>query len=455
MTSNLRQFSWTDQGNALLMKELYGKELKFCSDKDVWFRWKGFRWEAVTKGEVRQLAIEAARRARTAWEIQEPSEERTKAIRYYLSCENRQRFVPTVETAAELKELRAGVEEFDRDIWLLGLENGQLDLRTLEFSEPRPESMITMTAKVKWVEGARAERWERFVREIFEGRDEVSEFVQRASGYTLTGSVEEQVMFICVGGGANGKSTFLNVQREILGDYAKAATFATFDAKARSEMTNDLARIRGARYVTIIESNEDGYLNEAKIKQVTGGDPITCRFLHKEFFEYVPQFKIWMAANRIPNVSGTDHGTGRRTIIVPFMRRFDGKEREDDLEGKLLAEREGILQWMVNGLRKWKEAGLRTEMPKEMVEAKAEYQADMDVLGKWLLARTVAEEGEIMATDLYKDYKRYVVEALGHRAKSITTWGVDMKERVPWRRISKGIVYQGLGLVDWDWDLGS
>jgi putative DNA primase/helicase len=313
-----------------------------------------------------------------------------------------------------------------------------------------------MKANVTFDPNAKCPKWEKFFSDILLGNEGIMDFIQRADGYSLTGDTDEQLMFMCIGDGANGKSTYLNVKRDILGDYSKAAPFATFSAKNRSDMTNDLARLMGARYVTIIESDEDACLAEAKIKQATGGDPIPCRFLRKEFFEYIPQFKIWMAANRLPIIKGTDHGNFRRMIVLPFNRRFSEAERVPDMQEQLFAERAGILNWMLAGLAKWQRQRLSVRMPEEISSAKNEYQDDMDITGRWLAAHTRQADSSILISsdDLYQDYHQYV-RSVGHYPKSSTLWGREMKNRFEWKRDSKGIKYKGIVLSDAEWPVTS
>jgi putative DNA primase/helicase len=180
-------------------------------------------------------------------------------------------------------------------------------------------------------------------------------------------------MFILYGYGKNGKGVFINTIASLLKDYAAATTFKTFDADKRNEQTNDLAALKGKRFVAMSESGADKRLNEPLIKQVTGGDKISCRFLHKEFFEYTPQFKLFLATNHRPVITQSDFGIWRRLVLIPFTQNFDGRE-DKQLERKLIEkELPGILNWALEGLRKWKDEGL-TKKPKAVIEATAKYR---------------------------------------------------------------------------------
>lgn len=449
----LRSFSWTDQGCAEALIALYGADLRFCREQEAWYRWDGKLWGQITHGEIRQLAVRTAQRLREAWADPELDQELAlKAQKFYKQGENKTRCTAAAQMAADMPAMHVSITQFNEDRMLLGVENGYIDLRDGSFHRPDRLKYMTMKANVHFDPRAECPLWEKFVSDIYGGDDGVVDFVQRADGYNLTGLTDEQLMFMCIGDGANGKSTYLNVKRDMLGDYSKAAPFTTFSAKNRSEMSNDLARLMGARYVTIIESDEDACLAEAKIKQATGGDPIPCRFLHQEYFEYTPQFKIWMAANRLPIIKGTDHGNFRRMIVLPFNRRFTEAERIPDMQDRLFAERSGILNWMLKGLAKWRKHKLIERMPEALLTSKADYQDDMDITGKWLAARVQKSNAEtwIYSDDLYADYHQYI-KSIGHFPKSSTLWGREMKTKHSWRRVGRGVQYKGLSIAEAEW----
>lgn len=451
MTSpSLLQFSWTDQGNAEALAFLFGRNIRYCTDSDVWFKWNGHSWEPIHQGEIRQLATKTAQAQRLAWEaVTDRDDVRQKAIRYYRAGENRSRMSATAAVAADQPGLRIKYSQFDSDPWKLGVMNGEIDLRTGEFSPSNPLSYLTKCAGTEFYPQATCPRWEAFINEIFCGDLEMIEVVQRALGYGLTGSTEEQVMFMCVGSGANGKSTLFNVVRRVMGDYSKMTPFSTFNAASRSEQTNDLASLAGARFVSIMESDEDAYLAEAKLKAATGGDPITCRFLNKEFFSYTPQFKVWMSTNQLPGIKAMNHGNFRRQVILQFNATFDGSKRINGLEDILMAERAGILNWMLAGLARWRDRKLSEGLPEVLEEARREYKEDMDIVGKWLeeyVEKVDGEKEEINSTELFTHYQESV-KRMGHMPKNQRNWGMEMKARGFKTRKSNGrYLYVGVRL---------
>jgi putative DNA primase/helicase len=184
-------------------------------------------------------------------------------------------------------------------------------------------------------------------------------------------------MFILYGSGANGKSTFLNTLMRILGDYAIAASTETFMKKNGEQISNDIARLRGTRFVTTAEAEQGKRLSEPLIKQITGNDAMTARFLYGEFFDFVPTFKIFMATNHKPMIKGTDHGIWRRIKLIPFTTTIRAEKQDKHLEEKLIREGPGILNWLIEGVKRWFAEGLVP--PAEINGATEEYRNEMDV----------------------------------------------------------------------------
>ena len=252
---------------------------------------------------------------------------------------------------------------------------------------------------------ATCERWLQFLDEVFNSDAELIGYIQRAVGYSLTGDTREQKLFLLHGGGNNGKSVFLDVLSALLGDYAGNASFETFDANKRSEATNDLAALRGKRFVTVIETEDGKRLAEARVKSVTGQDPITCRFLHHEFFTYRPTYKIWLAMNHLPAIRGTDKGIWRRIQLIPFNQDFSGSE-DKTLATTLHSELDGILQWALEGLRQWWQRGLDT--PSIVTQATAKYRTESDQVGRWI-SDAMVQVSNVSATvaQAYQNYKAW------------------------------------------------
>ncbi|GHU12348.1 hypothetical protein FACS1894161_0380 [Spirochaetia bacterium] len=269
--------------------------------------------------------------------------------KHAMQSESARRRKAFIEVASWIPDLNVKTDHLDTNPWLLNVENGTVDLRTGELREHRQEDMITKIAHVTYDKNADCPIWRNFLMEIMNYNAELIRFIQTAAGWAITGNTSEQSMFILFGTGANGKSTFLNTIMNLLGDYAIATPTETFMKKSGDQITNDIARLRGTRSVTTTEAEQRRRLSEPLIRQITGNDRMTARFLYGEFFSFVPTFKIFMATNHKPVIKGTDHGIWRRIKLIPFTNRIPEEKQDKNLEEKLRAEASGILNWLLEG----------------------------------------------------------------------------------------------------------
>jgi len=297
-------------------------------------------------------------------------------------------------------------DEFDRDSWLLGVENGIVDLRTGRLREARREDWISLSTNIPFDECARCPRFEQFMCEVFEQDAELIAYVWRAIGYSLTGDVGEQCFFACYGTGANGKSQLLGALHYILGDYAFNLPFSAFELKQRSAIPNDLVRLASQRFVTAVETGEGVRLNEARIKAITGGDPITARFFYKEFIIFNPTHKLWLAFNYKPIIADDTPAMWRRVKLIPFNRSFKDNEQDKGLLEKLKAEAPGILAKAVRACLEWQREGLG--MPPAVACATRGYQEESDQLAAFLGEACTLEEGVAApCADLFGRYTEW------------------------------------------------
>jgi putative DNA primase/helicase len=265
---------------------------------------------------------------------------------------------------------------------LLNCENGTLNLETFELHPHRREDFLTQRARAAYDPQAECPTWLAFLGKIMAENDAMIRFLKDAAGYTLTGVTTAQCMFILYGRGQNGKSTFVNTLRDMMGDYGYHAAFDTFLYNRHHSIRNDLAALRGMRCVTAVEADPGERLSESVIKTITGEDPITARFLNREFFTYLPQYKLLLAVNDKPIIRGGSKGTWRRIRLVPFNVEIKDSEIDDALRAKLEAEWPGILAWAVRGCENWRRSKL--EVPEEVRTATREYQDEMKPLGAFL-----------------------------------------------------------------------
>jgi putative DNA primase/helicase len=402
--------NFTDLGNAKRFTKANRQDIRFCHALRKWLIWDRRRWVVDETGEIRRRA------KRTAIEILEEAlselnDDRRKKV---LAWQTQSEFEPRIRSSISLAESEEGIPvrviELDCDSMLLNCQNGTLDLRTGQFREHRREDLITKLSPVVYDEKATCPHWLHFLNRITGDNKELIRFLQRIAGYSLTGDISEHALFLFFGTGANGKTTFLEALRYIWGDYAANAEFSSFIATRGSGVRNDLARLAGARAVTAIESQADRHLAEEVIKQITGGDVITTRYLYSEHFEYRPQFKLFLATNHKPRIRGTDLAIWRRIHLVPFTVTIPNEEQDKKLLVKLLGEASGILLWALEGLTDWQRTGLA--VPSDVIAATRDYRSEQDVFQHFIDECCVQEPcAETSAANLYAGYRTWCVEA--------------------------------------------
>ena len=275
------QDSLTETGAAQRFCRVYGNDVRYDHARRRWLIWHQHHWRPDVDEAVTRYAIELARDWRHLARDVPTALHPNQIAKFAFECERRSRIVNILAIAKALKPVSDAGHHWDRDPWLLGVPNGVVDLRTGMLRPGQREDRITRQTTVAFNPDASCPRWERFLAEALGRHDGLVAFVHRAVGYSLTGDTSEQVLFLCYGAGANGKSTFSNRVKAILGDYSFNMPL-TIELRERTAISNDLAALDGRRLVTASETNDGARLNEARVKMLTGGDPITARFLHAE-----------------------------------------------------------------------------------------------------------------------------------------------------------------------------
>lgn len=380
----------TDLGNGERIADLCGGDVRFVAGLSRWIIWDGSRWkidetraiEARAKGVVRSI-IEEAKNA-------ESPGERADLLKHAVRSESDGRIRAAIARAEAEASLAIHVDELDASPWLLNVANGTLDLRLGAAPEAlRPHDrrdLLTKLAPIKYDPAADCPLWLAFLDQIFLGRADIVGFMQEAAGYSLTGDVGEQCLFFCHGGGQNGKSTIFTVLRTMLGDYGMVADFSLLIEQRNSGPRNDIARLAGARFVSAIEVGQGQRLSENVVKNLTGGDKLVARLLYREPFEFLPTFKLWLAANHKPVVRGTDLAIWRRMRMIPFDYRIPDDEKVPNFENSFKKEWPGILNWALAGIERWRERG-SIAIPEPVKEATRKYREDSDVIGQFLEER--------------------------------------------------------------------
>ncbi|MEO3974415.1 phage/plasmid primase, P4 family [Streptomyces sp. CAU 1734] len=325
----------------------------------------------------------------------------------------------------------AKAEEFDARPDLLSVANGTVNLRTGTLHPHTPDDMITRRLEVAFHPDAEAPRWARFLVEIFPNHPELPAYMRRLVGYGITGSTAEQCFAFLHGGGANGKSAFLDALQFVLRGVTKSTEFSTFEQRPTAgQASPQLAELRGARLVTASETEKYSRLAEALVKQLTGGDPITCRFLHSNLFTYVPAFLLMVAGNYKPAILSQDLGVWRRVKLIPFEAEFRGAAVDPTLASTLRAEAEGILAWAVRGAVEWYASGL--DEPRSVSSATQDYRESEDRLAEFIAARLVQEDGARVAPmAVRRAYAEWAEDAGLSRKEVLSGWalGVELESR--------------------------
>lgn len=443
-----RLFKCTDLGNAERLVAAFGEDLRYVAQLKRWYRWDGRRWARDLTRQVEQLAKAVVRQIPAEAALASSDQIRSAIESWARKSEARGRIVAMLAGAESEPRLALEHAALDAEPWLLAVENGVLDLRTGELRPHRREDLITMVMPIAYDGEATCPGWQRFLTRILAGNTDLIGFLQRAIGYSLTGITREQVLFFLHGTGANGKSTFLEILRALVGDYATQADFATFLERRGDGPRNDVARLVGARVVTSSEVGEGKRLDEGLVKSLTGSDTIAARLLYSEAFEFRPQFKLWLAANHKPVIRGTDHAIWRRVRLIPFTVEIPEAERDPDLVPKLRKELPGILAWAVQGCLDWQEYGLSA--PEAVLDATDDYRRESDVLGVFLETRCeLGQDFSASASQLYQAYREWA-QASGEFVLSQTSFGRRLTERgiLPIKAGSGGTAHRkGLRLV--------
>ncbi|MFC8583182.1 phage/plasmid primase, P4 family [Streptomyces sp. NPDC057217] len=325
----------------------------------------------------------------------------------------------------------ADASDFDARPELLSVANGTVNLRLGTIHPHTPEDMITKRLDVAYHPEAEAPRWDRFLTEIFPHHPELPAFMRRLVGYGITGSTAEQCFVFMHGGGANGKSAFLDAILHVFRGITKSTEFSTFEQRtAVGQASPELAELRGARIVSASETEKYSRLAEALVKQLTGGDPVTARRLYGNPFTYVPSFLLMVAGNYKPAILSQDLGVWRRVKLVPFEAEFRGAKVDKSLPATLRGEAEGVLAWAVRGAMEWYATGLQE--PGSVSSATQDYRESEDRLSEFLDARLVQEpKARVRPMDVRRAYQEWAEDAGLSRKEVLSGWalGLELESR--------------------------
>lgn len=456
-TKKIMPRSWDDQGRGLRMRDQFATVLKFNAVDKKWFFFNGSYWQEDIGNQKVELAAE---RVANSIKTEKPElkfstkNDNDKAMNeWYRFQKDSRSHMAKMHMIDEFKKyviVKHG--EFDKEDMLLNTESGYVDLSNGELYDHDIDKKFSHQTLAEYSDNVDAPLWDKFLNQIFNSDEELIHYVQKAIGYSFTGSVDEQCLFILNGRGRNGKSVFSNVVSDVAGNYAKQMNVQTIVAKKNQSgsANSDIARLEGARIVTSSELNEGDRFDESLVKQLTGGDKILARFLYGSEFEYKPKFKIWMATNHLPIIRGTDDGIWRRIKIIPFNIQIPKEKVDKKLEYKLKAEYTGILNWIVQGAIMWQQEGL--EDPEAVRQVIENYRAEMDPLDAFLEeCCTTGQNYSIKARDMYNAYHEWAKESEEYKM-SLNKFGREMSKKLLRVKKRDGWYYVGLKLKEPDSD---
>ena len=415
--------AYTDMGNAARFARDHGDRIAHCAALGGWLVWDGRRWRRDALGHAHECAKKTARTMLKEAVAIEDDKERRAAVSAAMSCQNAAKLRAMLQLAETDPRIAAEESAFDTRLDLLNVENGMIHLQTGELLPHDPAVRCTQLAPVRYDPSAKAPVFAAFIDRIFQHNADLIAYVQKALGYSILGTPRLRALFICYGSGANGKSTLMNAMADTLGDYANdTPTEALLRKRNGTEATNDIARLRGARFVAADESDPGRKLDVGKIKRLTGGESVPVRFLYQEFFSFTPRFTLWLSTNYRPEVPPEDDAIWDRLKLIPFLERIPEEEWDLDLRDKLRAEAPAILAWLVRGALAFRAEGLAATAT--VARATGQYRKDNDQIGAFLEERTVKLDGaRIGKGELYNAYLEWA-EAAGEEPETQKAFGL-------------------------------
>lgn len=415
----LLHYMLTDSGNAERIEAMYGDALRYCHEMGKWLIWNGLRWRPDCNDTIYQVALDTIRAAHSQ-AVSSVGDNRKERIQFFMNSENRSGLSNMIDMAKTRSKMKIKIKELDLNKHYFNVRNGTINLKTGNTQAHDKLDYITRLCDIEYNKCAEMPKdYADFLDITFcsdteDDKKEMIAFLQRAIGYSLTGE-SGQYLFILHGGGKNNKSTFYLIFQKMLGigEYADQVQPDTFLVKMnRDDKRNDLAALCKVRFVVTSEPHEGARLDEGIVKQITGGDPIKCRFLRQEFFTYYPEFKPWYVSNHKPRITGTDNGIRSRILYIEFkVKVLDelqkrGLPRIDYYENYLLSNyAPAILKWAVDGAVQYYNGGLKA--PKRVKDSTEAYLNDQDIVQRWVNDRCDVSDPEATEkfSDLYEDYK--------------------------------------------------
>lgn len=452
---NTKQYTLDDSGNAKRFYDIYKNVIRYNYENNMWMIFNGKVWENDTEEKIKVLADNLITQMRE--ELTHINKEEEKD-RYNATLKNVKHLSNNAGKEAMLKEARHLLpiknNDFDKEPYLFTCDNGVINLKEKKMYSfnmiDHTKKMLSKKSSITFDPNATCPLFMGFLNDVFFQDNEIIEYLQIALGYSITGETKEQCMFQCVGSGGNGKGVLFNTIDDILGTYATTIQIETLLFKPTNggaQASPDLARLNGTRRVKTSEPSEGQKFNEGLVKQITGEDKVSARFLYGSIFEFMPKFKIWIMANNRIIIRGRDDGIWRRMRIIEFNRKFSEAEQDKDLKYKLQQEYSGILNWLIEGAYKYYQYGLKT--PSKVGVATEDYKKEMDVLSQFIdenIYFTKNEKDRISASRLYEEYSIWASKGKEY-VMSKTKFGIEASKKLNKKRSANSNYYVGIKLL--------
>lgn len=446
-----KAFSYDDTGNSGRFLRGFGERVLYSYIHKKWYYYSGKVWIEDDLGKVYEMADYIANSiGKEPVFVSDPKDEKLveqaeKALKnhkkYTRSFRGKENMLKDTQ-----HHVAVGTDEFDKDSYLFNTVSGYIDLNNGHLMQHQASKKMSRMSFSEYNLDAECPNWKQFLNEIFQGDQELIDYLQRAVGYSMSGDISEQMMFILVGNGQNGKSVLLNVLNDVMGTYAMNIQPQTIAVKNGMQTANsDVARLKGARFVTTTEPNKGMRLDEGTVKQLTGDDKVTARFLYGKEFEFDVEFKIWMATNYKPIITGTDDGIWRRMAIIPFEYKIPKHKIDKKLTSKLKAELSGILNWCIDGYQMWREKGL--DEPQIVTDQRDEYRSEMDIVYSFVKDKCITNPlASVKKSDLWETFQDWIKYNNEYDKMGSKRFYIEVNKLFDTEKRRDGTYYIGIGL---------
>ena len=397
----------THLGDAKRLTLRFGDDVRYVPAQRSWFVWDDVRFRCdVDNILVERCAAKMVEAIKQEASIMTDLEAQYAHRRHAHRAQGRAHRTAVIRDARTDPQVRANIEDFDPDPWLLNVANGVLDLRTGELQPHCRDLMMSQLAPVTFAPEATCPRWHQFLHETFDGHQGMIGYIQEVLGYAVTGSVTEQSIFVLIGEGGNGKTTMMNTLLTILGDdYGLQAPSDLLVTRRGDTHPTGFADLEGRRAAVASEFNSGSSLDKAKVLVLSGGEKYRARRMNQDYVSITIAAKLFLVTNHLPKISENDEAIRRRLRIIEFPTTPPERTRDPRLLDKLYAERSGILNWLAEGARRVHHDG-RIHTPTQVLEASHRALRSLEPLEGFIEGRCEVDPSfEVPATELYHAYR--------------------------------------------------